>query len=117
MSVESILTSVKQVCGVDAADASFDVEILMHINAAFAVLTQLGVGPEIGFSITDASTVWADYVSDARIIGAIRSYISQKTKLAFDPPSAGYLVDNMLKSCTELEWRIALHGEESLRSG
>lgn len=117
MSVESILTSVKQVCGVDAADTSFDAEIMMHINAAFSVLTQLGVGPEVGFSIADASVTWDDFVPDARIIGAIRSYISQKTKLVFDPPSAGYLVDLMVKSCTELEWRIALHGEESLRSG
>lgn len=115
--MESILTSVKLACDVDALDSSFDVSILMHINSTFSILTQLGVGPEAGFFIDDASKTWADFAPDARITGAIRTYVSQKVKLAFDPPQSGYLVELMKQNCTELEWRIALHGEESLLNG
>ena len=43
--MESILTSIKKLLGIAEEYEHFDVDIIMHINAAFSVLTQLGVGP------------------------------------------------------------------------
>ena len=51
--MESILTSTKKLLGIEEGYEQFDVDIIMHINTIFTVLTQLGVGPSAGFSIKD----------------------------------------------------------------
>ena len=42
----SILDSIKQMHGIDSRDISFDAELIMHINGALMVMTQLGAGPD-----------------------------------------------------------------------
>ena len=42
---ESILTSTKKLLGIEDDDTSFDLDVLIHINTALAILNQLGVGP------------------------------------------------------------------------
>jgi len=42
--IDSILLSIKKMLGIDANDTSFDQELIMHINGALMVMTQLGVG-------------------------------------------------------------------------
>ena len=49
---ESILTSVKKLLGIDEGYTPFDPDLIMHINSVFSILTQMGVGPPGGFSIT-----------------------------------------------------------------
>ena len=66
--MDSILQSIKKLLGMDASYEAFDADIIMHINTAFAVLKQLGVGPPNGFSITDDSAVWSDYTTDGAFI-------------------------------------------------
>ena len=51
--MESILTSIKKLLGIEESYEIFDPDIILYINSAFSTLTQLGVGPEKGFSITD----------------------------------------------------------------
>lgn len=46
--MDSILTSVKKMLGIETEYEHFDADILMHINSVFSVLTQLGVGPASG---------------------------------------------------------------------
>lgn len=46
--MESILTSIKKMLGISKEYTHFDEDLIMHINAALAVLGQLGVGPSIG---------------------------------------------------------------------
>ena len=46
---ESILTSVKKMLGIQEDYEHFDPEIIMHINSAFLILNQLGVGPDRPF--------------------------------------------------------------------
>ena len=69
--MDSILTSVKKMLGIPEEYEQFDMDIIMHINSVLMILTQLGVGPEEGFVITDKSTVWADFIGDSNIIDAI----------------------------------------------
>ena len=44
--MESILTSIKKLLGMTADYNCFDKDLIIHINTVFAILTQLGVGPE-----------------------------------------------------------------------
>ena len=102
----SILTSIKKLLGIAEEDTSFDQDIIMHINTVFAILAQLGVGPEGGFSIEDDSAIWEDYLGNATNLELVKSYIYMKVRSMFDPPTNSILADAMNKNISELEWRI-----------
>lgn len=106
--MESILTSIKKLLGVPEEYKQFDDDIIMHINTVFLNLTQLGVGPNEGFSIEDASAYWDDFVdvtSNAQL-QAIKSYIYLKVKLLFDPPLSSAVIESTNRMIAELEWRL-----------
>ena len=102
----SILDLVKKDLGIQPDDPSFDPNIIMHINTAFSILTQLGVGPKAGFSIQDNTAVWTDFIPENPKLELIKSYISKKVKQLFDPPTTGPLSEAHNKVLNELEWRI-----------
>ena len=104
--MDSILQSIKKLLGMGASYEAFDADIIMHINTAFAVLKQLGVGPPNGFSITDDSAVWSDYTTDGVFNEAVKTYIYLKVKLIFDPPSSGAAVETIQEVIKELEFRL-----------
>jgi hypothetical protein len=90
----------------------FDGEILIHINSVLANLNQLGIGPEGGMFITGVDETWSDFlvrvdelVPDPRL-NHVKSYMTLRLKMIFDPPSVGYLVTSYEKMITEAEWRI-----------
>ena len=104
--MDSILRSVKKMLGVADGDNFFDEELIMYINSAFAVLTQLGVGPAEGFSIQDESSVWTDFVSDMTIVELTKSYMKLKVRLLFDPPTSSSVMDSINRMISEYEWRL-----------
>lgn len=104
--MESILTSVKKDLGIVEEYTHFDADIIMGINTAFSILTQLGVGPSTGFSISDKTAVWTDFVSDMSKLEFIKSYVSKKTRMLFDPPTSSAVLEAMNNLLSELEWRI-----------
>lgn len=104
--MESILASVKKVLGIDEIHTAFDEDIILHINSVFAILQQMGVGPENGFSISDDSAIWTDYISDVNQLNFVKSYIYLKVRLLFDPPVSSGAIESMNKSISELEWRL-----------
>lgn len=83
----------------------FDTDIIIHINSAFSVLTQLGVGPASGFFIEDSSAVWSDFVDDSRL-EMVKSYIYFKVRLAFDPPTSSAAMQAINEQISELAWRL-----------
>ena len=103
---ESILDYVKKLLGIQKDYTHFDPDIIYGINAAFAVLTQLGVGPEEGFMVNDYTAKWTDFVSDTARLSLIKEYVCLKTRLLFDPPTSEALIDVMNKSASEYEWRL-----------
>ena len=113
---ESILDYVKKLLGIQKDYTHFDPDIIYGINAAFAVLTQLGVGPEEGFMVSDDTAKWTDFVSDTARLSLIKEYVCLKTRLLFDPPTSAALIDVMNKSASEYEWRlyIASDGNDSI---
>lgn len=108
--MESILTSIKKLLGIQAAYTNFDVDILIHINTAFATLNQLGVGPEEGFIVEDESSTWDEYITSCNLT-MVRTYIYLKVRLVFDPPTSGILTDSIYRTISELEWRLYLEGD------
>ena len=109
--MDSILQSIKKLLGMDASYEAFDADIIIHINTAFAVLKQLGVGPPNGFSITDGSAVWSDYTTDGAFNAAVKTYIYLKVKLIFDPPSSGAAIETTKEVIKELEFRLNVDAE------
>ena len=52
---DSILNTTKKLLGIAEENTEFDLDIILHINSVFTILTQLGVGPNKGFFVTDNS--------------------------------------------------------------
>lgn len=104
--MSSILEDVKKDLNISPDDDYFDPEIIMHTNTAFSILTQLGVGPKAGFSISDDTAEWTDFIPDDARLNIIKSYVPKKVKTLFDPPSTGPMAEALNKTISELEWRL-----------
>ena len=103
---DSILMTIRKlVCGDPYAD-HFDTDLLVHINACFSILNQLGVGPENGFVVTDETQSWSSYIADNYILNMVKTYITLKVKKIFDPPLTSSVLEAMDKEISQLEWRL-----------
>lgn len=109
---ESILTSIKKLLGIDAAYMHFDADLIMHINSVFSILTQMGVGPANGFSITGATEVWADFIADKpNCYSMLKSYVYLKVRLLFDPPQSSAIMESINRQISEFEWRLFVEAD------
>ena len=109
---DSILTSIKIQLSLMPEEESFDRELVMHINAAFARLTQLGVGPVQGFRIQDDSTTWDEFVTDITQESYCRNYIYLKVRRIFDPPANATLAKVIDEEINELEYLLKVEAED-----
>lgn len=115
---DSILLSVKKLVGIQPDCDSFDADIIMHINTAFLTLNQLGVGPAKGFSITDESTKWLEYMpEDNSNFEAVKTYIGAKVRLIFDPPTSSVVAEALKETVKEFEFRLNVEAETPSGSG
>jgi hypothetical protein len=101
----SILDDVKHTLGLLPEDTSFDSDLVLHINTVFGILNQLGVGPTLGYEITDKTNTWDEFYDDPRL-NAVKSYVFLRVKLMFDPPTTGFLTDALNRQIQELEFRL-----------
>src|SRR3954451_20929891 len=109
---QSILKSTKKMLGLEPDDTSFDLDIITHINSAFSVLHDLGVGPELGFVIEDEYVNWGAYlVNDPIKLSKIKTRVYLRTRLAFDPPTQSFLIDAIKEQLREAEWRLNTNRE------
>ena len=102
----SILKTIRKMIGPSVSYDIFDTDLIVHINSAFMVLYQLGVGPAECFKITGEDETWDDFMQGATDIEAVISYVYMKVRLVFDPPTTGYLVNMYEATIKELEWRL-----------
>lgn len=110
--MDSILNSIKKLIGMDPEYTQFDTDLIIYINSIFAILKQVGVGPENGFSISDDSATWDEYLPDYdKNFEFVKTYIQQRVKLVFDPPLTSSVLDAMKETIKELEWRLNIAGE------
>lgn len=105
--MDSILDTTKKLLGLAPEYTPFDADVMVGINAALMTLTQLGVGPDEGFVITGSDETWTDFLGEERYdLEGIKQYVYLKTRLTFDPPSNGSVMDAMKNTISELEWRL-----------
>lgn len=113
--MESILTSVKKLLGIEEDYTHFDMDIIMHINSVLMILNQLGVGPSEGFAISDATSTWEEFLADSDPVklSAVKSFVYLKVRLLFDPPSSSAVIESTNRLISELEWRLNVAAETS----
>jgi len=111
---DSILKSTKKILGLDADYTPFDLDIITHINAAFSILNQLGVGPEASFFIEDDTSVWADFNVPTNQLNLVKTYVYLKVRILFDPPATSYLISAATDQIKEYEWRLNVFREVEL---
>lgn len=104
--MDSILTSIKKLLGITEEYKHFDQDVIMHINSAFSILSQLGVGPVDGFRIENDSAEWSEFLQDDFRLEFVKTYVYLKVRLAFDPPLSSAVIESINRQISELEWRI-----------
>lgn len=116
--MSSILTDVKHKIGPSGDYTYYDRDIIDAINAAFAVLTQIGVGPE-SFRIVDDSTEWEELTNDPVLLDLVQTYVYQKTRLVFDPPNSSHVLSSINEQIQELQWRMLteVNYKEAIQNG
>lgn len=112
IAAESILTSTKSALGLAEDYTDFDAELILHINSVLANLHQLGIGPDGGFLIEDKNATWTQFlvrneeiVADPRL-NHVKSYMYQKVRMLFDPPTNQGVITAFEKMIEQAEWRI-----------
>ena len=107
--MDSILTSVKKLCGMSEDYTYYDDDLIMYINDVFTTLARLGVGPAEGFSISDKYDEWTDFLDEDKysvLLNKVKTYIKRKCQLQFDPPQSSTHLNALTDMIAEDEWRI-----------
>lgn len=109
----SILTSVKKMCGVAEEDESFDLDILTHINTTFSTIRlQIGLGPDNGFLIEDKTVTWDAYLgADHKRFNDVKSYMYMRVRYLFDPPGTSFLLTAFKEEMTRFEVLLGVERE------
>lgn len=109
--MDSILSSIKKMLGIEEDYTHFDQELIIFINSVFGILYQLGVGPKsTAFHISDSSETWDEFLVGDQI-ETVKSYIFMKVKLLFDPPSSSSVSNSYQELIKEFEWRCNVDAE------
>jgi hypothetical protein len=102
----SILTSTKKNLGISEDYTAFDADILMYINSVLSTLCQIGIGPEEGFEISDDTATWGDFLGTDKRLNSVKTYVTLRVRLLFDPPQTSFLIASLQKQLEEIEWRL-----------
>lgn len=109
--MDGILSTIKKLLGVHEDYTHFDDDIIVHINSAFSVLFQMGIGPKNGFSIFGYDESWTDFLEEGVLLNLVKTYVYLKTRMSFDPPQTSSTKEAAEKILSEYEWRILIQKE------
>ncbi len=115
--LDSILNSIKNQLNINVEETGFDDELILNINSVFSTLYQIGVGPDNGYSISDSSSLWTDYLTNEVALEMVKSYMYLKVKSMFDPPANSSYLSAMNEMIKEYEWRMSVFGHANLKEG
>lgn len=123
--MDSILTSIKKLLGIDKDYTHFDQDVIIHINSVLFILRKAGVGPDDPFTIKSDAETWTDFLGDdLEELEAVKTYVYMKVKLIFDPPLSSAAMESLKELIREYEWllnveadTISLDGEEENQNG
>lgn len=108
---DSILNSVKKLIGPDYDYGPFDRDLIMHINSAFMVLNQIGLGPTMPYHILSSEETWTEFMSDVENYLSVVDYVYLRCRLIFDPPTSSFVLTSLKEQMQELEWRLNVIAE------
>lgn len=108
---DSILVSIKKMLGLDDEYTPFDTDVLVHINAAFMTLCQMGIGPKEGFSVTDYDQTWSDFLTNKVMLGGVKTWVYLQVKMLFDPPTNSFVMDAYKTQAEQILWRLNVQAE------
>lgn len=111
--MESILTSIKALLGIDERDTAFDGELVVLINGALSKLIQIGVGPDAGFTITGLTETWDEFFGGDRNLEMAKTYVYISVRLLFDPPGNAFIVSAFQKEQEELATRLCWQWDQN----
>lgn len=112
----SILGSVKHALGIEDDVDVWDSDLIMFINAVFGTLYQIGVGPPTPFTIDGDTQEWSEFtVRDD--VEMVKSYMYQKVRLLFDPPTVTTMYQALDTVTKELEWRLNVAVDTGVQNG
>lgn len=114
--MDKILSTVRKRAGLNDALHDFDVDLIMEINTALNVCTQLGIGPVKGFRIDGEDETWTDWLGDENEdprYEMAKDYIAKRARLKFDPPQTSYLLSALTEETKELEWRLSIQNNKT----
>lgn len=103
---ESILITIKKLIGIDEDDHSFDLDVLIHINAAINTLKQLGVGPDGGLIVEDETINWSDLLENRWDLELVKAWMVLVVRKGFDPPQSSTTMQSINELIDQYTWRI-----------
>ena len=109
--MDSILDTIKKMLGLETDYTDFDTDIIVLINSALMTLTQIGIGPSSGFTISDNSKTWVDFIGDSESLEGVKAYVYMKVRIIFDPPTSATVLEAINRNITELEVRLNIQAE------
>ena len=117
----SILYSVKGFLGIGVDNCAFDETIVMYINMALQILSQIGASEqgdldELG--ISGMEETWRDFLGPYDLLlGMAKAYVGMYVRLLFDPPANSFTVSSIEKQIEQLTWRILVEVEHFKKGG
>lgn len=105
---DSILSSVKKLIGISEEDNSFDLDVMLNINAALSTLFQLGV-LEKPYTVISEDDTYKNILPNGSedVINQIKMYLVYKTRLGFDSSTlSGTMIEVLKDMIKETEWRL-----------
>lgn len=105
---DSILSSVKKLIGINENDKSFDLDIMLNINAASSTLFQLGILSK-PFTVTSKEDTYNDLYPGGKedVLNQIKMYFVYKVRLGFDSLTlSGTVIEVLKEMAKEAEWRM-----------
>lgn len=118
IATDSILNTIKHMLGIEPEYTHFDNDIIIHINTAINILSQItGLKPD-GYSINGPTETWTDYLGeDINHVQMIKTCIYNRVKLLFDPPLNGTVMELTKANLAELEWRLKIELDKEAEDG
>lgn len=107
---DSILSSVKKLIGISEEDESFDVDIMLNINAASSILFQLGVLAS-PYTVTSKENTYADLIPGGKedVVNLVKMYFVYKTRLGFDSSTlTSSVIQTLNEMIKETEYRLMI---------
>lgn len=105
---DSILNSVKKLIGINEDDESFDMDIVLNINAAISTLFQLGVTKK-SYTVESKDDTYEMLLPNAseEVISQTKMYFVYKVRLGFDSSTLTANMVQVIKDLiAEAEWRL-----------